>query len=322
MSNIAIEDRAGYIGASEVASLFNSDLLEAGEKAFASRLEMWGMKSGLLEPSFKGSERADWGIYLEDGIAKGCAERYGWTVHSVHRYFKHPAIERFGASPDFEIVAHGNLGPGLVELKNVDGAVYRKWPEVSGVDDPQFYEAAGLPYLETRREPPLRLQLQVQAQLACAPTKQWATLSMLVGGNHLVTIPYRRIPEMIAAIEAEVPMFWAEVDSGIPPSPDWEVDAKTVMALYNWAEKEKSIDLRHHAEIGYLAAEYAKLGARGKEIDGQRDVLKAQMLQIIGDAAKAYLPGGATVSAGMVKAGDVSYHRAAYRGFRVYPRKV
>lgn len=317
MSNIAQGERKGFVGASEVASLFSLDLREGGQKVYETRFELWARKSGTLGAAgdFKGNERTMWGNHLEAGIAAGCASRFGWNVQNVHRYLLHPEVDRMGCSPDFEIVNHP-LGPAWLEIKNVDRMVYNSWPLVENADDPDFVCQAGMSYHHKRREPPLRLQLQVQHQMACS-RRYWSVLAMLVGGNELVAIPYPRVDVTIARIEAEIPIFWAEVDTGMPPPVDWAADARTIGRLYGYADPLKVRDFRSDIALLTLAREYHRLGEEIRERDARRAELKAQILSRIGDAAKVFLGEGFTISAPMVEGREINYFRKPYRTFRI-----
>lgn len=319
MSNIAIEERRGFVGASEVASLFSLDLKERGHRVYETRYELWARKSGLIESTFKGNERSDAGIHLEAGIASLCAKRFGWNIQNARRYIHHHDVDRMGASPDYEIVAHP-FGPAWLEIKNVDRSIYNSWPRVEGADDREFVEATGLEYQHKRREPPLRLQLQVQHQLACS-SRSWAVLAILVGGNELVAIPYPRVDITIRRIEEEVPLFWAEVDTGMPPPIDWSADARTVSRLYGYSDPLKVRNFRSDQALLAKAREHHRLGMEIRSREDRREVLKAQMLERIGDAAKVLLGDGFSISAGMVDGREVNYYRDPYRQFRVSQRR-
>ncbi len=315
MSNLDQAGRRGFVGASEVASLFSLDLHEAGEKVYSTRFELWAQKSGLLESGFKGNERTRWGQRLEAGIAAGCAEEYGWTVRNARRYVLHPGVDRMGCSPDYEIISHP-LGPAWLELKNVDRMIYNGWPLVEEADDEDFVAEAGLPYLHKRREPPLRLQLQLQHQLACS-TRTWGVLALLVGGNELIPIPYPRVETTISRIEEEVPLFWAECDNETPPPVDWSADAGTIARLYGSADPRKILVRRGDFELLALAKEHHALGAEARELGGRREVLKAKILTRIEDACKVFLAEGYSISASEVAGREMSYFRDDYRDFRV-----
>lgn len=320
MSNISQVQRQQFVGSSEVASLFSVDLNEMGQKAYETRYELWARKSGLVKRDFAGNNRTRWGTRMEGTIARGFAEDHGFKVRNARRYVLHPEVDRMGASPDYEIVSHP-LGPAWAEIKAVDRLVYLSWPEVEEIDDRDFVAETGLPYLHKRREPPLRLQLQVQSQLACAPSKKWAVLVILVGGNELVPIPYPRVESSIQSIEEEVPAFWAEVDSGIAPPIDWSADHATVVRLHGYSDPDKFVDLSGDAEAFDLAQEHCEASRIRKEADEVQKITKAKLLERVGDASRARLMGGYSISSWNVSESDISYTRKGYRAARVNPPK-
>lgn len=320
MSNLPQGQRRQFVGASEAGSLFSLDLLEAGEKVYETRYELWARKSGKLPRGKTEHERMEWGQRLEAGIARGFAARFGLRVRKVRRYVRHPTVDGMGCSPDYEIVGHP-LGPGVLEIKNVDRSVYRDWPRVEDADDPDFVRSTGVEVPRRRREPPLRLQLQVQHQLACYPRRRWGVLAMLVGGNELVPVVYPRVEIAVRRIEEEVPLFWAEVDSGVAPPIHWSADAGTVAKLYGHADARKVLNARGDAELLVWAREHHELGRGLSDASDRREVLKAKMLQRVGEASKVYLAQGYTIHAPRVSGREVHYHQDPYRQFRVHQRK-
>jgi predicted phage-related endonuclease len=312
-------DRARNVGGSEIASLFSVDINELGEKTYETRYELWHRKAGLLEQRSEENERMFWGRYQEAGIAAGLRVKLGWNIRKVRRYIVHPRIEGMAASLDYEVLGHP-LGPGVVEIKAVDDRVYREWPEVEDLDDPGFVDAVGVPYVAKRREPPLRLQLQPQHQLACTG-RQWALLAILVGGNKLVPIPYPRVETTIARIEAEVPAFWQSIAAGEPPPIDWAADSDTVSRLYGEADRAKTLDLRRDDEARALALAYVELRDRRDEAEQEREKVKARLLMKIGDANRAILGRGLSITAPTVRGGHVSYERKPHRSLTVHQKQ-
>lgn len=319
MSNIPKAERRRFVGASEIASVFSMNLHEAGEKTYETRYELWARKSGKLKGDFADNDRTLWGRHLESGIAAGMAEMYGWDVIPRDDYVMHDTVDRMGCSPDFGVTSHP-CGDGLIEIKNVDGLIYRQWPRVEEADDRSFVEELGIRYHAKRREPPLRLQLQLQHQLACTGL-DWGVLAMLVGGNDLVTVPYPRVQSTIDRIEAEVPIFWAEVDTGVGPPIDWAADFETVARLHGYADPLKVANLRSDQQMLGWARDYQQASADKKDAEGRRSVAKAKMLDKIGDAHKAFLPDGFSISAGEVAEKEISYVRKGYRNFRLNQKK-
>jgi hypothetical protein len=80
--------------------------------------------------------------------------------------------------------------------------------------------------------------------------------------------------------------------------------------------------LNKDADTDFTAwcAEYSQLGKQIKDLEAQRDTLKANMLMAIGDAEKV-IAGRYTLTAGMVAAAHIEYDRNAYRAFRITSKK-
>jgi len=283
--------RAKHVGGSEVAALF-------GEHPHLTKFELWHRKAGLLpEPDLSDNDRVFWGSTLEPAIAMGVAKRQGWSIRKVRRYLKHPTIEGFGGSLDYEIVSH-DRGAGVLEIKTADWLVVRSWED---------------------GEPPLSYELQVQSYLALTG-RAWGTIAVLVGGNDLRLFTYERRPKTIALIEAAVAEFWQSIRDNKPPRPDFAVDGDAIAQLYATAVPGKTLDLTGDNRLPELIAAYRAGGEMEKRGKTAKDAAKAEILEKIGDA-EFVTCGPHKVSAKMIAGGPVSYERQPYRDFRVHTKK-
>jgi hypothetical protein len=122
------------------------------------------------------------------------------------------------------------------------------------------------------------------------------------------------------AIVAQVAEFWASVREGREPEPSMPRDAETLIARLQYAEPGKLLDARGDARIASLVARYAQLGGQAAEIEDARKVLKAELLQAIGDHEKVLLD-GYSVSAGVVGPSTYTVERPGYRNLRVTAKK-
>lgn len=284
--------RSRHVGGSEVAALF-------GEHAQLTRFELWHQKRGTLStPDLDGNERVFWGSILEPAIASGIAERTGWTTRKVRRYYSGRPDLALGGSLDYEIIAH-DRGPGVLEIKCADRLVVRDWED---------------------GEPPLSYELQLQSYLALTG-RAWGAIGVLIGGNDLRIFEYERRPKTIAAIENAVREFWASVDAGIEPKPDFADDGAAIARLYSAVAPGKTIDLSTSNRLPELVAQYRDAGAAEKAAKTARDAAKAEILTLIGDA-ETVICGDARISAKQVAGGHVEYDRAAYRDFRIHMKKA
>lgn len=285
-----------------------------GLSPYGTAFELWHQKQG-HDDDFEPNERMDWGTDLQDSIAGSLARRYGVIAVPMKEYISLDDA-RMGSSFDYRVVGQigggvdgsighmfETLGPGLLEIKNVDSLVFRdKW-----MTDQKVIE------------PPGHIEIQVQHQLHVTGI-EWAAIGVLVGGNkgHLLIRPRDRDVGM--AIEQRIRAFWKSIDDDVMPDPVYPDDAKFVASLYGYARTGAVADLRSDAEASELAAQYKAASDREKLAKEDKDIAKAKLLTKIGDAERAVLD-GFTISAGMTAACHVSYDRDAYRNWRVTPKK-
>lgn len=230
MSNIPINERRLWLGASEVAALF-------GLSPYVTKFELWHTKAGNIpQQSLDGQERVEAGNFLEPSIGAWASHRWDWPIRNVQEYLTHPTVGRMGASLDF-----ATIEGEPVEIKNVDNLVFRdgEW-ETDG---------------DTILDAPVHFLIQIQHQLACSPGKDRGWLIVCVGGNKLFRMEVPRHEKMIARIEREVEQFWIDVEGGNEPQPDFQADAGAISLLYG-GDGEDIIDLREDERAAELCEEY------------------------------------------------------------------
>lgn len=282
----------------EAAALF-------GASPYVTEFELHHIKAGTLEKDFEENQRMRWGTRLEAAIAAGVAEDYGLIVDPMKVYMRIPEL-RMGSSFDYKIVGlvegftgderardmFRRLGPGIMEVKNVDGAAFRR----NWIDDGDEIEA------------PPHIELQVQHQLEVAGLG-WAMIAPLVGGNTPKVIIRERDTELGELLREKVAHFWARVDAGIQPEPDYARDADTIAKLH--VENDGSeIDLSDNPRVLELCREYKDAGAAEKAAAERKRAAKAELMMII-EAAKTARAGSFTISAGTRKQTFKAYDRAA-----------
>lgn len=282
----------------EAAALF-------GASPYATEYELHHQKIGRLERNFEANERMKWGTRLESVIAAGIAEDYGLVIEPFKVYMRIPEL-RMGSSFDYKIVGlvegfvgdesaremFRRLGPGIMEVKNVDGLQFRR----TWIEDGDEIEA------------PPHIEFQVQHQLEVADLG-WSMIAPLVGGNTPKVVIRERDVEIGAMIREKVAHFWARIDAGIAPEPDFTKDAATVGKLY--VENDGSeIDLSDNPRVAELCAEYKAAGADEKAAQDRKKAAKAELLTII-EAAKTVRADGFKISAGTRKEVYKAYRREA-----------
>lgn len=288
-----LAERANDITSTEVSALY-------GLSPYVTHFELWHQKRDRYIEEFEPSDRMKWGTRLQDAIAEGVAEDMGWEAKRLDDYMRDPE-DRIGSSFDFEVVSK-DRGRGLMEIKNVDGLVFReKWiDEPGGVEGPQHIE----------------LQVQHQMEVADVP---WCALVPLVGGNDARVVIRERDREIGRDIRKRVRAFWASIDANEPPKPDYSLDADFLCRLHGMADSSVEIDADPLVE--QLLREYADLGGA----EPRRKAIKAQVLELIGVAGKVRTSFG-TLSCTETQASEgtlitpemVGQRIGARRGFRQF----
>jgi hypothetical protein len=254
--------RLRYIGASEVATLFDA------QPAYALGLfALWHVKAGRMEPPAVDNPRTRAGLALEEAITALAAEQEGWTILPPF-YATHG---RLGATLDRVIAAPGPndagmTGPGVLELKNVDWIQHKRgW--VDG-------------------EPPLHILLQLQAQLLCTGYS-WGAVAALVGGNDLRIYRYTARPKLHADMARRVAAFWSTVDAGQVPNADSTDSAWRALVATTPDLSPEPFDLHDDDEANALAATWLNADAEAKAATKRRDEAKHRLIQMIGGHARA-----------------------------------
>lgn len=304
----------------ECAALF-------GCSPYATEYELWHRKTGQLEADFVAGDRVKWGNRLEAAIAYGIAEDLGLRVEPYKIYGRIPDL-RMGSSFDFKVVGLDDSytgddetyrdlfrehGPGVMEVKNVDGLQFKRGWIADGED----------------MEAPPHIELQVQHQLEVADL-EWSVIAPLVGGNTPRPFYRLRNREYGAAIREKIAAFWASVDAGQAPEPDYTQDGDTIAKLLA-NDNGQTVDMRDNNRLAELVAEHQNASADAKAAEARKDAAKAEILTLIGTNAKVLL-NGCYINAGTTKdsagtlitpemVGTRVGGRKGYRQMRIYLSK-
>ena len=297
--------RRNDVTSTETAALF-------GLSPYATAFEVWHRKKDDEEPAFEDTERMAWGRRLESAIAEGVAADQGWTVEPFKSYMRDPEL-RLGSSFDYRIVDPVR-GDGILEIKNVDKFAYgRSW-----IDD-----GSG------EIEAPEHIELQVQHQMEVAEL-DYAYIAALVGGNEIRLLSRQRDRVIGAAIRTKVADFWASIESGTPPAPDYERDYDRIVRNSLGHVEDVTIDADDQLEA--LLEELRDVQAFRKESESKEKALKAQILERVGPASRVQCKFG-TLACGVTKpnqgklvtadmVGTYINSRAGFRVFRFTPKKL
>lgn len=297
--------RAQDLTSTDIAALF-------GMSPYKTAFELWHEKRSGEVARVKDNDRMRWGRRLESVVAEGIAEDRGWTVRPFKEYGRLPGL-RLGASFDFRILTHMPADgeqrrdldtDAILEIKTVDFLAFRNGWTIE--DD----------YVEA----PAHIELQVQHQMLVSGLRR-AYIGVLIGGNRIEVIERSADEEVHRAILGKAREFWQSIADGRAPDPVMPDDAAAVIRMHQYAEPGKLLDAREDAALADRLMRYHQLGSDIKRLQEDRDVLKAELLQRIGDHEKVITAVG-NISAGMVGPAEVSYTREPYRNFRFTPSKA
>ena len=297
--------RAQDLTSTDIAALF-------GLSPYKTHFELWHEKKSGEPVRIQQNERMKWGNRLEASVALGIAEDRGWTVRPFKEYGRLPGL-RLGSSFDFRILAHLPADGEQRRELDVDAIL-----EIKCVDFRAFRD--GWTVEDDYIEAPPHIEIQVQHQLLVSGLRR-AYIGVLVGGNDVRILEREADPQVHAGILAKAREFWQSIADGRAPDPVMPDDAAAVIRMHQYAEPGKLLDAREDAALADQLMRYHQLGSDIKRLQEDRDVLKAELLQRIGDYEKVITAVG-NISAGMVGPAEVSYTREPYRNFRFTPSKA
>jgi putative phage-type endonuclease len=296
-----LELRTRNINSTEVSALF-------GANPYLSEYELWHKKKDPSIEQFNDNKRMMWGRKLESVIAEAAAETLSIQIEPMKDYWSIDSA-RLGSSFDYVQKDESGLYVALLECKNVDTMAFRKnWIEHSQeVDSQGFSDIEAPPYIE--------FQVQHEMLISGIPL---CYLCALVGGNDLKIIKReanRKIQQLIIQKSAK---FWQSIEKNAPPKINYETDSEFIISLYNHAEPNKI--LQATPDLDVLVAGYNTVSSAIKELDAQKDIWKAKILEHIGDAEKVKSD-NYSISAGITAESQVSYTRKSFRNFKITNKK-
>lgn len=222
-------------------------------------------KSGLLLP-FESSERMEKGLRMQDAAANEVALRMGWTVRSLEgTYIRIPEL-RLGASFDYEFTKPSGE-KGLLEIKMVDHFVYKgQWSE---------------------EEIPPHIEIQARHQMLCADVYNEIYVAAFTGIYDFHLHHFVRDAEFEAGLIDAVKKFWADVEAGNEPKPDFYRDNEVIAALYKSAGGE-AVDKTEDAEFEAEVAKFYRLNSERKVIEKDEAAQKAKIHFLLGNDSGAF----------------------------------
>lgn len=288
------------ITATAAATLF-------GVSPYMTPYDMFHRMAGTVEVVIEENERMRWGKRLQNAIALGICEDYGWEIVDSHPflYARSKLFPGLGASPDYVIrdPANPDRGLGGLEIKNVDLFVAK--------DD------------WTDEEAPPHIEFQVQHQNAVCGFK-WGVVGGLIGGNAPRVFIRDRDDEVIAELVSRAADMHRRVAENDPPPPDYLADYETIRTVYRHATPVKSYDLDNPTDEFDAAKLLALIEAKHsadesfKLAEEDKKRCAAELLHYIADTESVF-GAGWKVSASTTHRAEsvVTYPATSYRNLRV-----
>lgn len=267
--------RARDVTASVVGALF-------GEHEFTTIYQLWALKTGRDRRDDEETPAIRRGRLLEQVAVQLLREQYpSWTItHNAAEniYFRDPEA-RLGATPDVIVDAPGR-GKGVVQVKSVEASAFRrKWLDEDGnVEAPLW----------------IALQATLEAHLTGC---QWAAVAPLVV-SHGLEMPLIDIPILPGVIEAIVDRtraFWAMVEEGREPEPDYARDGAVIERIYA-GDASHEVDLTADNRVPTLIAERRERMAERDGAQGRINEIDAEIKAKMGDAYVAHIAGGRKIT--------------------------
>ena len=281
-----LAERRTGIGASDTAAIL-------GISRWGSALGVYLDKLGMLPPSPMSAEQA-WGLRHEPAIATAYTEQTGRELRQGG-LVRHPETPWLLATPD------RLADDRVVELKTCSAFHAGEWG-VPGTDE------VPLPYL-----------VQVQHQM-CVLGCDLADVAVLIGGNDFRVYTVPRSQGAIDGILPRLAEFWGRVERRDPPPPDYAHPDTARLLEILYAPTGGAVELDDDESCG-LVLDYLNFKAQAKAAEGEIETLRARLIERMGHATRADLPGGYRINRRMVRRKGYTVSESEYPTFTITPPK-
>jgi len=283
-----LKAREGGVGGSDAGTV-------CGVNKYKSAYALWAEKSNIVERDFVGNEATKWGHRLERIVAEAYAEDYNKAVVEwpVILWSKEDGREFMFANLDFVIVEPSEQFPAGVVTD------WRSVEEPSGVLGILEVKTAGIaspgnPASWAGDKIPESYMLQGY-HYGVVTGWNSITFAALVGGSGLQVREMtwdENIAENMVIAEQQ---FWDCVQFGVAPETDGsEATESAQQKRYPRHEEGKGVE--GGAELGQLWEAFSQAKQEADEADTKRKALRAQILEIVGNAEFATVDGKAILS--------------------------
>lgn len=252
------KQRTGYIGGSDAAVIM-------GMNPWKNRVQLWQEKVGEVQPAdLSGNSRVQWGIKLEDLVARHWAEVTGKKIRRNNYLLRSEKWPWMAAHLDREVI-----GGGFLEVKTAGMA--KEWGEDGSSSIPDHY------------------MCQVQHYMAVTGSaKCW--VAVLIGGSDFRSYEIQRNDEFISLMAQAQEAFWKLVQDGTPPEP-----LTSDEAVDRWPASDQGKTAAATGEVLEAVQQLVDIDAQIKELQESK---KQQQLVVMNamQEAELLMAGGSKVA--------------------------
>jgi predicted phage-related endonuclease len=258
-----LKRRRANINGSEIGALF-------GFSPFMTPYALYADKAGLVDSEQAENGAMRRGRILEPAVAAAVdIERPDWQICKSHDYLWSPEF-RIGCTPDF-LIEHLERGPGVLQAKSVA--------------QPKFEE-------DWQDGPPQWIVLQTLQEMMLSNVS-WGAIGVLVTGTWSIdckVYEFERHEGAETRIKTAAKEFWANVEKGKAPDPNWYRDDDIIKSMFP-RDNGETVDLSTDNRLPVLLEEFESLNAMGKHAADKLKAVKTEIAAKIGEASAARLPG-------------------------------
>lgn len=252
MTSLSDEQRAARrlgLGGSDAAAA-------CGLSKWKTPVQLWEEKTGISEEEdIGGKEFVQWGILLEDVIAREWSRRSGRDVRRSNKTHQDKEYPFMLANIDRDIV---HVREGL-EVKTANAFVAHEWGDDGTDEVPLYYLISGAHYMRVMNY------------------DAW-NFAVLLGGNELRSYRIERDEKIETDLIGLESAFWGCVETNTPPDP---ITIDDLLRLHPNATGAKKAD----EAIALKVAEMGRVKDQKKELKEREEQLKFDIAAYLGDAS-------------------------------------
>jgi len=263
-----LEARRRGIGGSDAAAIL-------GLSPFRTPVDVWCDKLG-LSPVTPQTPAMEWGLRLEDAIARAFADATGARVRKTSPIRRARHVTAFPMLGSLDRLAFGDVpAVSVLELKH-----------------PRSDDGLGDPDGPPEQRVPPAWYCQVQHYLEVVPEAETGFVAALVGGSDFRIVEVPRDPDFARDMLEEEERFWRTY---VVPRVRPPVTGDDLAFLSRAFPRDDGAEVVATPEASLLVESWLEADARARRAERDKDEARARIEDLMGTAARLLSPAG-TVS--------------------------